>query len=353
MNILRALFEASLTAKINVDGEVEFPFGETTFPPVEVLQADPTAYDTEFKAWLNDVWLDRNRLRLEQLMTLHGNAGRFSDLCDAIAANSVIPVVGSGMSKASGFPLWRDFLHQLRQYTHVTEAELNAMLDGGHYEEAVDLLAGEAGRHLFDERIEHDLRVDSVSDLSGPVLFLGEIFMRRVLSTNLDDVLEHVFRLCGRPFEHVLVGRDIERYRHVAASNQPMLLKIHGDCHRNDGRVLGVAEYDTAYAPGSPQRQAIELLCRTNSLLWLGCSLSFDRTVRLMEEVIKADPASPRHYAFLRLPDDNETRVDREHELAERKIFPIWYDGGDDEAIEALLVGALDRTGRLAEVSGS
>lgn len=248
MKILRALFEASLSATINPKGEVEFPYAGTQFPPVEVLNADPTAYDEEFKAWVNDVWLDRNRLRLKQLMTLHGNPGRFTDLCDAIVANSVIPIVGSGMSKASGFPLWRDFLHQLRQYTHVTEAELNAVLDDGQYEEAVDLLAAETGRHLFDERIEHDLRVENVSELSGPVLFLAEIFLRGVLSTNLDDVLEHVYRLNGRPFQHVLVGRDIERYRQVAASNQPMLLKIHGDCRRNDGRVLGVAEYDAAYA---------------------------------------------------------------------------------------------------------
>lgn len=72
-----------------------------------------------------------------------------------------------------------------------------------------------------------------------------------------------------------------------------------------------------------------------------------------MGQVINADPAAPRHYAFLRLPDDNEARVDREHELAQLKIFPIWYDGGDDEAIEALLVGILDRGGRLTELNGS
>lgn len=350
MKILSDLFETSLSAAINADGDVEFPFGETTFPPVEVLQADPTAYDAEFKAWFNDVWLERNRQRVIQLLKLHGNEGRFTDLCKAVTYNFVVPVVGSGMSKASGFPLWREFLHKLREHTHITEADLNTALDGGDYEEAVDWLVAGAGQHLFDERIEHDLRVNNAGDISGPVRFLAEVFPRLVVTTNLDDVLEYVYRQSDRAFAHILVGRDIERYRQLAGSEHPILLKIHGDCHRSDGRVLGVAEYDTAYALNSPSRQALVLLCRTSGLLWIGCSLSIDRTVSLMGEAVSEDPAGPRHFAFLRLPADNAVRIDRERELAKRKIFPIWYDGDDDEAIEALLVGILDQTGQLASV---
>jgi hypothetical protein len=350
VKILRDLFETSLSAAINADGDVEFPYGETTFPPVEVLQADPTAYDVEFKAWFNDVWLERNRQRVIQLLKLHGNDGRFTDLCKAVTQNFVVPVVGSGMSKASGFPLWRDFLHKLREYTHITETDLNTALDHGAYEEAVDWLVADAGQHLFDERIEHDLRVNNAMELAGPVRFLAEVFPRLVVTTNLDDVLEHVYRLSDRAFAQILVGREIERYRRLVSSEHPILLKIHGDCHRSDGRVLGVAEYDAAYALNSPSRQALVLLCRTSGLLWIGCSLSIDRTVRLMGEVVQCDPDGPRHFAFLRLPADNAIRIDRERELATRKIFPIWYDGDDDEAIEAFLVGILDRTGQLASV---
>jgi len=350
VKILRALFEAALSASINAKGEVEFPFGESTFSPVEVLQADSTAYDAEFRAWLNDVWLEHNRQRLQKLLKLYGNGGRFADLCSAVAIGYIVPVVGSGMSKPSGFPLWREFLHQLRQYTHITDVELNRLLDEGRYEEAADVLLAQAGTHLFDERIEHDLRVDIASRITGPVRFLGEIFPRLVLSTNLDDVLECVYRSSDRAFAHVLIGRDIKRYRQLASTEKPILLKIHGDCHQKDGRVLGVAEYDIAYAPGSPAHQALELLCRTRGLLWMGSSLLMDRTVRLMGDFVSADPSGPRHFAFLRLPSEEARRIDREQELSKGKIFPIWYDGDDDESIEALLVGVLDRTGALASV---
>jgi hypothetical protein len=348
MKILRAIFEESLKAQVNADGNVEFGCGDAEFTPVEILKSDDEQYKSEFVAWLNDVWLDRNRQRLSSLLKLHGNDGRFTDLCNAVSANNVVPLVGSGMSRASGFPLWREFLHQLRQDTRVTEAALNILLDAGHYEEAVDVLAADAGRHLFDERIEQGLRVDDPSEVLGPVRLLADIFPRLVMSTNLDDVLEHVFKANEHPFAHVLAGRDIERYRQLVNSPQPILLKIHGDCRRNDGRVLGAAEYDAAYAVGSAPREALTLLCRARALLWLGCSLTIDRTVMLMEQVVAADPAVPRHYAFLRLPPDDARRVERGIELGQRKIFPIWYDGDDDEAIEALLVGILDRTGRFA-----
>jgi hypothetical protein len=86
----------------------------------------------------------------------------------------------------------------------------------------------------------------------------------------------------------------------------------------------------------------------------MGCSLGVDRTVTLMKEVVSSDASAPRHYAFLRLPKDESVRVDRERSLAERKVFPIWYDDleDDDISIMSLLVGLLDRTGMLDQLDG-
>ncbi len=47
----------------------------------------------------------------------------------------------------------------------------------------------------------------------------------------------------------------------------------------------------------------------------------------------------PRHYAFLREPDNDVERIDRENFLAQENIFPLWYDSPHDEAIMALLDG--------------
>jgi hypothetical protein len=73
-----------------------------------------------------------------------------------------------------------------------------------------------------------------------------------------------------------------------------------------------------------------------------------------MKEVVLCDALTPRHYAFLRLPKDDSLRVAREKSLAERKIFPIWYDDleDDDVSILSLLVGLLDRSGKLDGLGG-
>lgn len=347
MKVLEAIFEESLQASINDDGNVEFGNSDAEFTPVDILKSDPIAYRTEYRAWLNDVWLADNRARLARILSLHGNQKRFNDLCTSVAANNIVPMVGSGMSKASGVPMWQEFLHQLRAYSEICAGELDALLKAGQYEEAVDLQINRMGRHLFDERIEHDLRIEDSRTLLGPVRLLPEIFPNLALTTNLDDVLEGVYEASGRRFVHVLGGDDIGRFRQLHAQGRRTLLKLHGDCRPDAGRVLGVAEYDHAYANGAACREALALIYRTRPLLWLGCSLAIDRTVKLVEEIAASDPKIPRHFAFLQLPADEAGRIKREKELSQRQIFPIWYDGDHDEAIESLLVGILDRLGRF------
>lgn len=354
MKAVYALFEEALTASINTDGDIEFPFGGTPFTPVAVLKADSTAYQDEFRGWLNDVWLEDHRRRLNRLLKLHGNNGRFHSLVEAIRSDNVVPAVGSGMSKSSGFPLWREFIHQLRRFTSVSESDIDTMLGAGQYEEAVDRIAADAGPHLFDERIEQSLRVIDPTSISGPVRLLPALFPKLALSTNLDDVLETAYVAVDKRFDEVLVGPRIEQYRKLTTSSKRVLLKLHGDCHQPEGRVLGVAEYEAAYAANAPTREALALVCRSRVLLWMGCSLEVDRTVTLMKEVVSNDTAAPRHYAFLRLPKDDSLRVAREKSLAERKIFPIWYDEleDDDLSILSLLVGLLDRSGKLDVLGG-
>lgn len=248
MKALYALFEEALTASINADGDIEFPFGGTPFTPVAVLQSDSAAYQLEFRGWLNDVWLEDHRQRLERLLKLHGNNGRFHSLVDAFRSDYVIPALGSGMSRSSGFPLWRDFIHQLRCFTSVSESDIDAMLVTGQYEEAVDRIAAEAGPHLFDERIEQSLQVIDPASISGPVRLLPALFPKLALSTNLDDVLETAYAAVDQRFDEVLVGSRIDQYRKLTTSSKRLLLKIHGDCRQTEGRVLGVAEYEATYA---------------------------------------------------------------------------------------------------------
>ena len=209
------------------------------------------------------------------------------------------------------------------------------------FEEAADLLARGTNSRLLDERIEHDLRIDDPSCIDGSVRLLPAVFPNLVITTNLDDVLEHVYSSNGATFKYVLAGKDLAQYRTVKDARQRFLLKLHGDCRRAESRVLLSAEYEAAYSRGNSIREELELIYRSNNLLFLGCSLGSDRTLRLVEEVAKADHRMPKHYAFVTLPEDDESRMDREQVLTERGIYPIWYQWDHDESIRALLAGLI------------
>jgi hypothetical protein len=345
MDFLKSAFEEQLELRTTKDGNVVI--GGTPFTAVAILKADPDAYIEEFRAWLNDVWLPRQFAALEEILRIHGNRKRFADLCATLKNGELIPLVGSGMSMPTGLPGWASFLRAIRHHSSMLENELEELLSQWAYEEAVEQLAAAMPGRLFDERIEHDLRIENPGEICGAVMFLPELFDKLVLTTNLDDLLETMFEVRGRRFSHVLHGRTIGEYRKVKANSERVLLKFHGDCRASGGRVLGKAEYDEAYANGSPVREELTTIYRIHSLLCMGCSLNPDRTVGLLAEVAKIDSAMPKHYAFLQHPKKPDILLEREHFLTERDIFPIWYGGDHDESIQALFVGMLQYMGKL------
>lgn len=344
---LKQLFEAQLAFQ-QEDGAVipgNVYLGRAEFSPVKTLGMDPVTYTDECNRWLDEVWHpDQTRLR-NRLLTLWGNAGRYTDLLNTIQRDQLVPFIGSGMSVPSGFPQWSDLLREIQTYTTFPAGELEALLTSSQFEEAAAKLAENAPWRLFDERIEHSLRVEDPSDIQGPISLLPAVPHLAVITTNLDDVLEHVYTQAESDFSCVLAGADISRYRTLKDSKNRFLLKIHGDCRHSSSRVLTVEEYDSAYIRGGHPREELIMLFRNFSLLFLGCSLGPDRTVQLVQEIAFSDGHTPKHFTFLKAPNSDTERVQREHFLTERGIFPLWYDGSHDECITALLAGLLTTNG--------
>lgn len=344
---LKSFFEEQLEFRLkdgtSIDGSVFI--GDAEFLPVETLRGDKDAYQEEFNIWLNEVWIPEQEDRRSQILKLHANAKRYDDLHAAVARKQVVPLVGSGMSASTGLPTWSNLLRGIREFTNIEPATLDELLRASAFEEAADLISSGTNPNLLNERVEHELRVDDPDLIGGAVRLLPAIFPDLVITTNLDDVLEQLYRRCSVDFTQVLPGQELARYRQMKTPMQRFLLKLHGDCRQTDGRVLLKSEYETAYAPGSVTREELTLLYRTNHLFFLGCSLGPDRTVHLIADVAGSDKSMPKHYALLALPDSNVVRVDRENFLTARGIYPIWYDGAHDESIGALLAGLLDASG--------
>lgn len=345
MDFLHRVFEDELELQPDDKGNVVI--GDTVFTPVAILRADPEAYEEEFSKWMSDRWLPEQNERLERILSVHANRKRFADLCATLKNGQLVPLVGSGMSVPTGLLPWSGFLRTIRQHSSMPEKDLEDLLARWEYEEAAERLAAAMPGRLFDERIEHDLRIDEPDTICGAVVFLPELFDKLVLTTNLDDLLERMYELRKRQFSHVLAGHAIGEYRKAKATSERVLLKFHGDCRSRDGRVLGKTEYEKAYCNGSSIKEELTTIYRNHSILCLGCSLGPDRTVGLLAEVAKIDPGMPKHYAFLQHPNDVDVLREREHFLTERDVFPIWYPDDHDESIQALFVGMMQHLGRL------
>ena len=343
MNFLQSIFEDQL--EVNRDENGNAVIGGTVFTPAAILKADRDAYDDEFSKWLSERWLPEQNDQLEQIMKISSNKRRFEDLCSASKNGQVVPLIRSGMSVPSGLPSWSNFLRLIRCHSSMYEAELEMMIAESAFEEAVGKLRQTMPGRLFDEQIEHHLRIEK-SKISGPIRFLPELFDKLILTTNLDDLLEQLYEDMDSRFSHVLAGNEIGRYRRVMASSERVLLKLHGDCRNRTGRVLSDAEYERTYANGSLIRKELSMIYSSFSLLFVGCSLGQDRTVSLLSEVARSDDGMPKHYAFLQKPEDANV-LSREHFLTERDIFPIWYEGDHDECIQALFVGMLQNQGKI------
>jgi hypothetical protein len=107
--------------------------------------------------------------------------------------------------------------------------------------------------------------------------------------------------------------------------------------------VLTDHEYTACYGDGGNYREIFKLLIANASLLFLGCSLSIDRTVHALREIKQAALVeTPRHFAFLPLNVGTD-REPRRSELGRADIHPIWYPPEDhDQAIEDLLISLME-----------
>lgn len=337
MEHLRSRFHEALGAEANLyvrDGEV-FIRGRH-WAPEDVLKAvSPEEYESIFQEWIEDRKQEMLG-RADAFLAGYDQVDRFGALKAAFDRGAVLPFVGAGLSQPSGYLGWTEFLRRVRRQTAIPEAAFEEFLSNGAYEEAAQQLHDALGIQ-FDEEVENTYGLDR--PLYGPVQLLPTAFPMAAFTTNFDNVLKRCYENDGRPFSDTITGPELVELPRLMGANQPVLVKLHGKATSGRSRVLTRSEYDNAYPPQSPLRRSVECMC-ARTLLFLGCSLSFDRLVSEIGSIVEAQGHQncSRHYAFLPYPEDEAIRQARKAELARCNIYPIWYPPDEhDESIEALL----------------
>lgn len=145
-------------------------------------------------------------------------------------------------------------------------------------------------------------------------------------------------------FEEVLFGVTAAEFPRLSATGKPFLLKLHGNANKQRDRVLTLSEYNQAYSDKSILRSLVASAFFGKTMLFLGCSLTTDRTIKLMVNYVEefGHENLPQHYALVYLRE-GEDRISRREQLVAANIFPIWYENIEhDEALEALLLALVD-----------
>lgn len=267
------------------------------------------------------------------------NEQRFDQLVECLHAQEVVPFVGAGISVGGGFPTWENHLRQQGRTAGIASAQVEAWLAQGQYEEIIADIEQRHGPEVFAQEIRDVFgKHGSIQDVT---LRISELFSDTLITTNYDRLLEQVFETGATSRVQVING--------VTAMERPdphkvTVIKIHGDFKDPAHCILGKAQYDAAYGETELDlhRPIPKILARyygNNSLLFIGCSLHNDRTLRVFRETKLAggDYLFPQHFALEQAPGQLETLVQRNRDLSRLGITAIWYPKGDHDKVEAIL----------------
>jgi len=214
----------------------------------------------------------------------------------------------------------------------------------GDYEGTMNDIVQRLGINHFERDFERSFGIPE--EITGAVTLLPRLFDCSVITTNFDRVLECVYETGGKTFVEKVTGRGRANafFRAIPAGDR-YLLKLHGNIDNATERVLSQDEYDVAYGNAGdinmtfPLPRLLKRLFTSYSFLFLGCSLSADRTLQTFMRVAGDEgiDSLPHHYAILASPFDPERKRTIDQRLADAHITPLWYPEGEYEHVEYIL----------------
>lgn len=277
----------------------------------------------------------------------------------------VIPFLGAGTSAGFGYPLWGDFFKEfandaaagaypaIAKLSQEDRDSVIALVNDQRFEKAAGILET-WNKPRFHRTIEEKFGGEpKLGRKRTNVTKLPLIAPGPIITTNVDSVIEAVYEKMGTPFpeDRRILGARNENHpvRVVAAlqQNSCALIKLHGDANHSDSLVFSEVEYEAGYGntdkPGDIERLAT-VIYTNRPLLFLGCSLETDRTVKSLERVYKRNPFVG-HYAILAPPFRSTKRDKRVKRLRTKLgVRPLWFRPGKYADIGDLLDHLVSKT---------
>jgi hypothetical protein len=287
------------------------------------------------------------------ILPVPGNAENLKELI--AQKKSLVPFIGSGFSVPT-CPAWSDFLdlifNEIKDKFLLVEEkyhylELKNSSVERKLEKMVHFLVEKSGRQKFEEKISVHFDKSLLPQMIPKFHLLHRVFPGFKITSNFDCLVEkytpgpQVKVCCGAlPVELEQLSTHIE---------QNSLLKIHGGLSDIHSIVLSSSQYAAIYGdsagfdPKAPLPLFLKRVLKNCSLLFIGCSLSHDRTIMIMESLRDMRP----HFAIMKQPGQKHEWEKLDQRLSNLSIIPIWIV--DFEQIEEILRQLLEPTARHSE----
>ena len=301
-------------------------------------------------------------MKFSDILELHpANDRNFKALVEAVKRNTVVPLIGAGMS-VPFYPLWNKALDKLKEEVDPKQrpAVERKMEAAANEIERCDVLEKALGKPalcralcgLFDIR-NFTEATDKPLNIR-PAALLPRIFPNSpMLTVNLEKMAEEVFRRFSVPFLDSLGPQDTKRLAAWKQQRMHGILYLHGRVSGKltdyDKLVFSKSQYNRHYRPFSRLVRALRGCMKDEQLLFLGCSLRHDRTLDILNKVYRAANKRLEHFAILDLKDEDADIDSRIKQLEnDYGIRAIVYPNGEHKAVIAILAELLRRIDEVA-----
>lgn len=270
---------------------------------------------------------DKESNQLNTALKIDSNKRNIDKLVQKInSREGVVPFIGAGLSAAYGYSDWRGFLLNLGRKWGVYE-NVQKLLDQDEFEEASEvLIRTRTKEHFSDELVDnYSMKNVNYDDTEKATFYVPFISNSLVMTTNFDQLLERMYNHQNKTFDQVVRGPYLREIEKADESGKLALIKMHGDiANESSQRIITKADYDAHYKLEDGFPQYFASLMARKTLVFLGCSLTFDRTLSLIQSV--APNLVFEHFAFLQDPGNENLRISRTNELISKyRITPIWF----------------------------
>jgi len=287
-------------------------------------------------------------LTFEDVMTYDArNTEVYCDILERYKKKGIIPFVGAGLSEPAGFKGWNEFLeHEYatlkREYPESmdnTESPSNPL-------DKASELCNKMGLAGFNQAVVKAFG-GKYSDIEwSPIIgrvqnaavgLLPKLFHEIVVTTNFDRLLEQLYpkTLVSHPGHYSLLNSVLEKGLPRGTS---LILKLHG-CVSDPNHLIFTREsYTKAYPEigDTPFTIALETIFTSQTVLFLGCSLKDDHTVKQWAKTLLQPRGEGRtHFAIISC--EQNKRLEKRRDLGNMNIHPILYPKGNHDAVRVIL----------------